>query len=345
MVFLLRQQIYLKGTTLNGRLGCCPWKHLHLHSFFKIDVNPKAMKVSGFTYVRNGLHLDYPFTESIRSLLPLVDELVVVVGDSHDGTREAVVAIGDPKIKIVDSVWPVEMRKGGKVFALQASIGLDHCSPDADWIITLQADELFHEKEVPVIRKYMEEALNESQIEGFLFRFLNFFGDFNHYAPSRRYHQHEIRIIRNGINARPYRDSQGFRIFSNNDDEQTARKLKVWCIPCTVYHYSYVKNPKTQLLKQAEFGSRWHDGDDYVSRFLAANPDGFDYGQIDYLAEFNGVHPSLMEQRIRSQDWVFNYDPSVSNMSFKEKLLRQVEKWTGRQFFINKNFKIVKSVG
>jgi hypothetical protein len=48
------------------------------------------MKVSGFTILRQTVRLGYPFTESIRSLLPLVDELVVGVGDGDDGTWEAV---------------------------------------------------------------------------------------------------------------------------------------------------------------------------------------------------------------------------------------------------------------
>ncbi len=55
------------------------------------------MFVSGFTIVRNAVRYDYPIVESIRSLLPLVDEMVVAIGDSEDGTREKVVAINSPK--------------------------------------------------------------------------------------------------------------------------------------------------------------------------------------------------------------------------------------------------------
>lgn len=300
------------------------------------------MTVSGFTYVRNGIFLDYPFEESIRSLLPLVDELIVVVGDSHDGTRERIEKMGDAKIKIVDTVWPPDLRKGGKIFAQQAAIGLDHCSPQADWIFTLQADEVLHEADLPVLQQAMERELDNPKVEGFLFRFLNFYGDYQHYGPSRRYHQHEIRIVRNGINARPYLDSQGFRIFNNQADEKTARKLWVKQVPATVFHYSYVKNPKTQLLKQAEFGSRWHDAENYVASFLAAHPDGFDYSKIDYLESFEGSHPALMQQRIQSQDWAFTYNPAVNNMTLKEKLLRWLEQLTGQQYFIYKNYKIIK---
>ena len=45
------------------------------------------MFVSGFTFIRNALKLDYPVKEAILSILPLVDEMVVAVGSSEDGTR------------------------------------------------------------------------------------------------------------------------------------------------------------------------------------------------------------------------------------------------------------------
>ena len=43
----------------------------------------------GFTFLRNAIRYDYPFRESLASLAPLVDEIVVAVGKSEDGTLEA----------------------------------------------------------------------------------------------------------------------------------------------------------------------------------------------------------------------------------------------------------------
>ena len=43
------------------------------------------MKVSGFTFVRNVVKYDYPVVESIRSILPVVDEFIVNVGWCVDG--------------------------------------------------------------------------------------------------------------------------------------------------------------------------------------------------------------------------------------------------------------------
>ena len=209
------------------------------------------MKVSAFTYVRNGLHFDYPFIESIRSVLPIVDEFIVVIGDNFDGTREAVENIGDTKIKIIDTVWDDQLRSGGMIFAQQCNIGFDHTAKEADWLFHIQADELIHEKDIPVIEQAMQQNLANKNVEGFLFRFINFFGDYRHWGPSRRYHQNEIRIIRNDPHIRSYRDSQGFRQFDDPSKlwEEKGHKLHVKKIDATIYHYSYVKNPKKQLLK------------------------------------------------------------------------------------------------
>ena len=61
------------------------------------------MKVSGFTFARNAVRLRYPLVESIRSVLPLVDEMVVNVGRSDDGTLDLVRGLGDPRIVVVES--------------------------------------------------------------------------------------------------------------------------------------------------------------------------------------------------------------------------------------------------
>ena len=61
------------------------------------------MKISGFTFIRNGTLLGYPFIESICSALPLCDEFVVAVGDSEDDTLARIEAINSNKIRI--NIW------------------------------------------------------------------------------------------------------------------------------------------------------------------------------------------------------------------------------------------------
>lgn len=301
------------------------------------------MKVSAFTYVRNGLQLDYPFIESMQSILPIVDEYIVVLGDSADGSREAITDLNNAKIKIVDTVWDDNMRSDGKIFAQQANIGLDNVSKDADWIFHLQADEVVHEKDLPVIKDAMQKYLSETKVEGLLFDFINFFGDYLHYAPSRRYHQKEIRVIRNDPNYRSYKDSQGFRFFTNPShmENEKGRKLSVKKIDASVYHYSYVKDPKVQLQKHLVFGNRWQENDEWMKDFLEKNKDGYKYDEIDFLKKFKGTHPAVMKSKMEKQDWNFIYDPSKNNMSTKEKFMKMLQDITGKQFFINKNYRMI----
>jgi len=191
----------------------------------------------------------------------------------------------------------------------------------------------------------MQDNLDNKAVDGLLFNFINFFGDYYHYAPSRRYHQKEIRIVRNDPAIRSYKDSQGFRIFNDpaNPDGEKGRKLFVKKVNASIYHYSYVKKPDVQFKKQIEFGNRWNSNDDWVEKWAAEQKsDGFNYNNIDYLKVFKGTHPAVMHEKISRQDWTFNYDPSINNMTGKEKLLKFLETITGKQFFTYKNYKLIK---
>ena len=73
------------------------------------------MKVSAFTFIKNGQILGYPFLQSIQSILPIVDEFVINVGESEDDTLEMIKSLKDNKIRIINSKWNDEMRDRGYV--------------------------------------------------------------------------------------------------------------------------------------------------------------------------------------------------------------------------------------
>ena len=62
------------------------------------------MKVSGFTFIRNAIKLDYPIVEAIQSILPLCDEVIVAVGNSEDDTLGLIQSIDPGKIKIIETL-------------------------------------------------------------------------------------------------------------------------------------------------------------------------------------------------------------------------------------------------
>src|SRR2546427_12073408 len=109
------------------------------------------MKISGFTFCRNIVRYDYPIIESIRSILPIVDEFIVNVGRCDDGTLELIQSIGDPKIRIVESVWDETLRKDGLIYAQQTNIALSHCTGDC--ALYIQADVCVLEDELSFINE------------------------------------------------------------------------------------------------------------------------------------------------------------------------------------------------
>ena len=294
------------------------------------------MLISGFTYVRNGFTYGYPFIESIKSLLPIVDELIVVVGDSTDGTREAIEQLNDPKIVIVDSIWDEENRKSGKIFAQQSNLGIKAIK--GSWAVHLQVDELLHEEDLQKILGYIKIADERTEIDGLLFPFYHFWGDFNHIRNTRKTHAFEIRAFKNTGNVLAYKDSQGFRIYPSEQSYLEGHRGKKMCVLNTgvpIFHYSYTRNPALMKAKANFFHRFWHD-----NKWIEAhtNEADFDYNDVDRLEVFNKSHPLLMRETIEGKDWDFTYNPSQSNMRWKELLLYRFEKLTGIRPFSYKNY-------
>ena len=104
------------------------------------------MKISGFTIVRNAVLYDYPIVEAITSILPVVDEMIVLIGNSEDNTEELIRSIQSDKIKIHHSIWDENLKKGGVVLAIETDKAFQLISPESDWAFYIQADEVIHEK-------------------------------------------------------------------------------------------------------------------------------------------------------------------------------------------------------
>jgi len=290
------------------------------------------MKVSGFTIVRNGQKYDYPFTESIRSMLPLCDEVIVAVGNSEDDTLAMVRAINSPKIRILETVWDDSLREGGRVLAVETDKAKSAIASDTDWCIYLQADEVFHEKDYPEVRRAMIDNLNDKRVDGLLFDHLNFYGSFDYIADSRRWSYKQIRVIRNDPQINSYRDAMSFK--------KNGRNLLVKKINATVYHYGWVRTPDAMQKKLETFQKLWHD-DEWIEKNVQ-KADEFDYSQIDSLAHFTGTHPQVMLERINRMNWKFDFDPTKGiKLSLRLRILNWLEKKYGIEIGKFKTYRII----
>lgn len=289
------------------------------------------MKVAGFTFIRNAILNDYSIKEAILSILPICDEFVVAVGDSDDETRKLIESIDSPKIKIIDTIWDMSLREGGQIFALETDKAFRAISEDVDWAFYIQGDECVHEKYLPIIKEEMWQSLNNTSVEGLLFKYLHFYGSYDYYGQSRRWYRREIRVVKRKLNVQSYRDAQGFRI----DD----RKINVRLIDAYIYHYGWVRPPKGATNKKVNLNSFYHD-DNWIEKNIDKEEE-FDYGNADNLIKFDGTHPKVCQDRIKKMNWHFSFDISSSkkNIGTRRQFLGWLENITGYRPFEYKNYR------
>jgi hypothetical protein len=291
------------------------------------------MKIAGFTIVKNAVEYDYPVVESIRSILPVVDEMIVSIGDCTDGTEALIRSIGSPKIKIVHSFWDPALKEGGRVLAAETNKAFAQVPTDADWAFYIQADEVIHEQYHEAILAAARQYKDDKRVDGLLFTYKHFYGSYDYTGDSRKWYGHEIRMVRNDPqNIQSFRDAQGFR--------KNGGKLRVKKINAQVYHYGWVRHPNAQLKKLANFYTYW-DGAEAHKRTVEEN-DLFDYlNNADSLARFTGTHPQVMHERIAQKNWALPVNPAKKKFSFKDRLLYRIEKLTGKRLFDYKNYRII----
>ncbi len=314
------------------------------------------MKISGFSFGRNVSKLYYPIKESILSILPICDEFIFVLGkgDADDNTREILESISSPKLKIIDSVWDTEAYPNGMENAHQTDIAMQHCS--GDWLFYVQADEVVHENYLPIIQKRCKELIDHKEVEGLLFKYKHFFGDYNHYINHHGWYQNEIRIVRNHPDIHSFESAQSFRRIPNFDgksyrQQAGTHKLKVAAVDAYIYHYGWVRPPHyMQNKKKALDGI--HKGEKKVEALYEGAEVEFDYGSLKNLPKFTKTHPKVMKDKIKDFDWADKLNYTSNQIPKREKFKHERMKYRiisflernlngGKHFFPFKNWELL----
>jgi len=267
------------------------------------------MTISGFTFVKNASKLYIPAKEAILSVLPICDEFVIAIGDNDedDTTMDIINSIGSDKIKIVRTEWDTETYAKNTEFARQTDIAKDNCT--GDWLFYIQCDEAIHENDLPKVKSACEKYLDQSEVEGLLFKYYHFWGDYQHYHDDHVWYKKEIRVIRNDSKIHSWKDAQSFRKFETFDGsfedyqkKEDSTKLNVIELDAHIYHYGYVR-PPAMMTKKNKKNSDSYRGEEATKDFMKDKPDAHDYGPLNKLKEFTGEHPSVMSDWMNLHDW------------------------------------------
>lgn len=250
------------------------------------------MKISGFTITKNAVKYNYPVVEAITAVLPICDEFVVNVGESEDDTLRLVQGIRDPRIRIIPTKW--EKTQKPDQLSYQTNVALRECR--GDWAFYVQADELFHEEDLPRIKALCQRHLNDGT-DALRFRWLHFYGSYYRYRIDRGWFQKQDRIVRNNGLIESCTDAWEFR-------RTDGQPLKIAKTNVLLYHYGWVQSP--QVMTQRRVNAEHV----YAGEFLSPQErsDDYDYGDLGRFPAYFGSHPKVMTGRIKghalsNDDW------------------------------------------
>ncbi|NTV97644.1 MAG: glycosyltransferase [Chlorobiaceae bacterium] len=275
------------------------------------------MKISAFTFIRNGMNFGFPFMESIQSILPIVDEFIVNVGYSDDDTLEKVQSIRDSKIKIIESRWNENMKVAGYVYGQQKMIAQFNCT--GDWAFYLEGDEIVHENDLHNIVEACRSNLDDQRVEALIFDYLHFYGNANSYLDSPGWYRQAARIIKTSV--RSYApDGLFWHVLEGRS--RTARYPRAAHTGATIYHYGWIRSEEEMNRKSEN-----------IQKYWSLNHRCIDYREIDprIIREFSGTHPAAIRDWLPKDQGVFlaNPDHILTGREKKHRAALKLEKWFG----------------
>lgn len=291
-----------------------------------------SIKISGFTFIKNGLTLGYPILESVLSIEALCGEVIINVGFDDvectldDGTYDYLrFHLKDPKYKFIKNWWNPTHKKQGLILSQQTNIALAACS--GDYCQYIQGDECIHEDDLKYILEGVEQMEKDRRIDGLIFNYMHFYGNVDTYKYTRNLYRREVRLIRNRIGIKSWLDAQGFR--NANDTKIKARLIKA-----RIFHYGWARAEQVMKNKVKIFDTFYHEKD-------------FDRKEFQYernwgLTKFTKTHPKVMK------DWILKNKNPIDLMSlplswgsnlFGLVVSDTIEKFTGYRIGEYKNYR------
>jgi len=285
------------------------------------------MRISAFTFIKNGQILGYPFLQSIQSVLNIVDEFVINVGESEDDTLSVIESIASPKIRIIKSKWNDSMKDRGYVYGQQKMIAQFNCT--GDWAFYIEGDEIYHENDLVKIKASMQKHQHDSNVEALVFDFYHFYGNGKTYLNSPGWYRSEARIIKNSV--RSYAPDGLFWLVLGSNKKGRYPKAKHTGVYC--YHYGWVRSEAQMNLKSKK-----------VQKYWGKNYSKIDYSQIDskIFKEFHGNHPKIIVSWLPEGNEIFKADLRFKiNLKHKKyRIMLKIENFFGVDFS-KKHYKLV----
>lgn len=269
-------------------------KYGYLPTMRQGEAEKEEVKISAYTIISNAIKYSYPIVESINSVLPIVDEFVVNLGPSDDGTEGLLHKAFDgiEKVKFFKGDWE-DRSKGTAFLRNQSNIAQEKCRNKI--CLYVQADEAYGEWDHPKILAAAKTLSERDDLYAAKFKWLHFDGSFTKVNPDS--YPEETRLIKKGVYS--IGDAQSFAV-KMGDKEVPVRALDDNLLDTDVhtFHYGWVRPPKKMLEKLRNFDSYYHTDEELKEMQkddAVKHKDGnYDYGDRKGHKDYTGAHPSAM---------------------------------------------------
>lgn len=235
----------------------------------------KQQTLGSVLFVKDGDKYDYCYRESLRCLLDLSDQVVVVCVESEDDTIRECEKIcishmcNSHVIKIDRELWDATKDSGKLRLSFFSNIGIANLY--TDWVYYAQADEITDEDSFAQIR----EAINSpGRNESYMVRRINLWNTPYQelIADNPPCSNYVIRLSRNKPNVRCVGDAESLAV--ENMSYNYMDKIIVW-------HMGFVRDRKIMVNKVKELQQGVFNMADYDKRLDA----GEEFRPLDYFRE------------------------------------------------------------
>ena len=268
------------------------------------------MIVSGFTFIRNAVLLDYPAVEAISAVLPIVDEFIVNIGrmqgEEDDGTLEYIRSINSPKIRIIESIWNPHLTKGGYVYAQQSNVALFNCQ--GEWAVYVQCDEVIHEHDHDLLRDAMTQYRDNIRVDALTLWQENFWGDYKtRFCIPPWTGRRKCWVVKPHHFVLSRGDAANFTVHPKF--KERGRKVHAVQTAARQFHYGSVRSLKALEANDNNRRRYWTNKQIDIERLT----DEIYYSKhpCQFFSRYKGTHPSVMNKRINDHSINIDLDSTL----------------------------------
>lgn len=254
------------------------------------------------------LELDFCVEATIRSMMDLCDEVYINDGNSTDGTLDIInslkVEYGKDRLKLFVKDWNHTRR----MWADEKNFLLDKIPNDV-YVLCIDADEVIHENDIPLVRKAMLNG-----VDTLSFKMLHFYGRPTHYIKGSNWYSRHTRLWKRSTGIRLVHRPGGCADDLLWPDGRPAHLSGCIKSEAVIYHYGNCRSPEAMGRKSKKADDLYQNSDSYKDGTLAESR-AFSYAFDKVGAHlFEGSHPKYI------RDWYLSHKDQPTDFKiFNEK--------------------------